>query len=197
VRYRKYMRRRLAVLIVATLASGACSACGPETTSFRTTDRTDITRVGPPSAAYEVYLAGQLAAKTHVWSSGGFISSSDDTMTHIGFEISNTSPRPVVFDSHALELVAFNGKGETLPPPRLATITPLELPLVTIAPGETMMLAAYFQLAVRPRSVDSMELRWTVRAGSDEYHQITGFVRDDDAQIVERLPPADLRSPRS
>src|SRR6266853_738962 len=70
VRYPEDMRR-LAVLVAAVLAGGACSACGPETTSFRTTDRTDPNRIGPPSAGYDVYVAGQLVAKVHVWSSGG------------------------------------------------------------------------------------------------------------------------------
>jgi hypothetical protein len=187
----------MAVLIAAVLASGACSACGPETTSFRTTDRIDTARIGPPSAGYDVYVTGQLVAKVHVWSSGGFVSSSDDSMTHVGFEINNASGQPLVFDADAVDLIAFDGDGAPLPTPRLATITPLDLPLVRVPPGETAVLAMYFQLAVRPRGVESMQMRWLLRAGNDEYRQITGFVRDEDATIIERVAPPDHRSPKS
>jgi hypothetical protein len=191
------MGHRLAALVAAALACGACSACGPETTSFRTTDPGDPSRIGPPSAAYDVYLAGQLVAKVHLWSSGGFVSSSDESMTHVGFEIGNASNRALMFDGNALELVAFDSTGAKLPPPQLTTITPRGPALVMIPPGETVVLAVYFQLAVRPRNVFSMETRWMLRTSSDEYRQITGFVRDDDAPIVERAPPVDPRSPRS
>jgi hypothetical protein len=188
------MGHRLAALIAAALACGACIACGPETTSFRTTDRADTSRIGPPSAAYDAYVAGQLVAKIHVWSSGGFISSSDVAMTHVGFEISNASNRSVAFDGDALELVAFDSSNAALPTPQLTALTPRNPALVMIPPGETTVLAAYFQLPVRPRSVFGMEARWVLRTGSDEYRQITGFVRDDDAPIIERVPANDLRS---
>jgi hypothetical protein len=184
------------VLVAAIVASGACGACGPETTSFRTTDRSASDRIGPPSAGYDVYVAGQLVARAHVWSSGGFISSSDQPITHIGFEISNTSARPVLFDGDALELRAFDGDSAALPAPRLTSLSPAGLPLVTIPPSETVVLAAYFHLPVRPRGIDSLEARWTLRTGNDEYRQITGFIRDDDAPIVERMPTQDLRSVR-
>src|SRR5690349_21075266 len=72
----------------------AVAACGPETTSFRTTDRGDGSeRAGPPAAAYVV----RDAAQVRVWSNGGYIGSSDEPMTHVAFEIRAT--RPVVFDS--------------------------------------------------------------------------------------------------
>src|SRR5262245_51979550 len=113
------MSHRLAAVIAAVVASGACGACGPETTAFRTTDRTDATRLGPPSAAYDVFVAGQLVARTHVWSSGGFVSSSEDSMTHVGFEISNASAQPVMFDGDSLELAVFDDSSTALPAPRL------------------------------------------------------------------------------
>ncbi|TMQ12550.1 MAG: hypothetical protein E6J90_31060 [Deltaproteobacteria bacterium] len=184
------MGHRPAALVAAALACSACGACGPETTSFRTTDHSDTTRFGPPSAAYDVYLAGQLVARAHVWSTGGFISASDEPMTHVGFEISNAGNQSLMFDGDALELVAFDSDGDRLPPPRLTAITPRGPSLVMIPPGDTIVLAAYFLLPVRPRNVIGMEARWMLRTASDEVRQLTGFLRDDDAPILERVPPA-------
>jgi hypothetical protein len=42
-----------------------------------------------------------------------------------------------------------------------------------------------------------MVARWTLRGDADEYRQVTGFVRDDDAQIVERVSRPDPRFPSS
>lgn len=190
------MSHRLAALAVVAIA-GATPACGPEITSFRTTDRSDARRVGPPSAAYEVFLGGQLAASAHVWSTGGYVSSGDEPMTHVGFEINSRSLRPLTFDAEALELVVYDETGAALPATRFTAITPLGPTLVTVPPGSTVVLGAYFALPVRPRSVSSMVARWTVRGDADEYRQVTGFVRDDDAQIVERVPPPDPRFPSS
>lgn len=184
------MGHRLAALLPAALACGACSACGPETTSFRTTDRADTGRIGPPSAVYDVYLAGQLVGRAHVWSSGGFVSSDDVPMTHLGFEISNASRQAMMFDGDALELIVFDTGGGPQPRTQLVSITPRGPSLVQVPAGETTVLAAYFRLPLRPRNVVGMEARWVLRTGTDEYRQLTGFVRDDDAPIIDRVPPA-------
>lgn len=183
------MTHRSAAVVALALACWASSACGPETTSFRTTERSDPERAGPPSAPYDVYLGGKLVAQTHVWSSGGYLSSTDEPMTHVGFEIRNTASHALTFDGDLLELLVFDRSGKPLPQPKLTSITPLGPALITVAPGDTTMLAAYFLLPVRPRTVDSMQVRWTLRLGSDEYRQVTGFVRDDDAPILDYVAP--------
>ena len=161
------------------------AACGPETTSFRTTDRADeAERAGPPAAAYDVRLSDQPIAKVHVWSSGGYVSISHEPMTHIGFEIQNTSSHPIVFDGDALELVVFDASFAALPPTRFMTTTPLGPAQLPIAPGKTITLASYFLLPVRPRVVDTMQVRWSLRANDQTYLQITRFTRDDDFPIL-------------
>jgi hypothetical protein len=191
------MSTRAAVLTAVVLAGGLAAACSPETTSFRPTDRIAPQRLGPPSTGYEVYLGGQLIARAHVWSNGGYMSSGDDPMTHVGFEINSATMRPLTFDADALELVVFGDDGQTLPPARFSSITPLGPSMVTVPPAATVMIGAYFLLPVRPRGVDSMQVRWTVRCDTDEYRQITGFVRDDDAPFVERMPAAKRAGPSS
>jgi hypothetical protein len=172
--------------LIAIVLAG--SACGPEITSFRPTDRTDPERAGPPSAAYDIRIAGQRVAHAHVWSTGGYVSSTDEPMAQVGFELENPGMLPVTFDGDTLELVVFDSGGTRLPPPRLTAIAPLGPSLIQVMPGKTALLAAYFLLPVRPRAVDRMQVRWTVRAGDGEYHQITPFVRDDDdAPFVERV----------
>jgi hypothetical protein len=59
---------------------------------------------------------------------------------------------------------------------------PAGLSLVTVPPASTVLLGVYFQLPVRPRSIGNLQVRWTLRLDGDEYHQVTGFLRDDDAQ---------------
>jgi hypothetical protein len=174
------MGHRLAALVAVVIA-GALTACGADTTAFRPTDRSDAGRVGPPSAAYEVFLAGQLVARAHVWSSGGYVSSSDDPMTHVGFEIRSATMRPLMFDADALELALYDDDGAMLPPARFATLTPLGPSLVVVPAGSTVVLGAYFLLPVRPRGVETMHVRWTLRNDTDEYRQVTGFLRDDGA----------------
>ena len=35
------------------------------------------------------------------------------------------------------------------------------------------------------RTVEAMQLRWTLRTETDEYREITGFVREDGAKTTE------------
>jgi hypothetical protein len=189
--------RVAALAVVVVVVAAVATACGPDTTSFRPLDRSDPSHAGPPSAMYDVYLAGQLVSRTHVWSNGGYISSSDEPMTHVGFEVSSTTMRPLAFDVDALELVALDDDGATLPAARLATITPFGPGLIAVPPASTIVLGAYFLLPVRPRSVTTMQIRWTLRTDSEEYRQVTGMVRDDDASFNSYAPPSTARFPSS
>ena len=153
------------------------AACGPETTSFRTTERADP---GDEAALYELP-----AATVRVWSNGGYIGTSDEPMTHVGFEIRNTGARPVVFDGDALQLVVTGTNGVPLPAPRFVTITPLGPSQVTVAPRSEAQLDTYYQLAVRPRVVESMKIRWSLRAGGETSEQVTSFVRDDNYPVTD------------
>lgn len=188
------MYPRLAVL--AALLGGALG-CGSDTTSFRPVDRNDPRHAGPPSAMYDVYLAGQLVARTHVWSNGGYLSSSDEPMTHVGFEIASTTMRSLALDADALELVVFDRDGGKLPPARLSSITPVSPSLITVPPASTVVLGAYFVLPVRPRAVGSMQVRWTLRTDHEEYREVTGMVRDDDAPVNGYTPPGAGKQPSS
>jgi hypothetical protein len=179
------MPHRLAAPLAVGIACAACAACGSDATSFRPIDRSDPDRAGPPRASYDVHIAGQLVAQAHTWSSGGYMSSSDEPMTHLGFRIVNRGARPVIFDGDALDLAVFDDDSTRLPATQLTSITPLGPSLIVIQPAMAAVFAAYFQLPVRPRAVETMEVRWTLHAGDGEYHQITGFVRDDDAPVAE------------
>ena len=174
---------RAFLIALVTLA-----ACGTETTTFRTTERTDAEeRPGPAAASYDVGV-GSATAIVHVWSNGGYIGNSDDPMTHVGFEIRNTSSRPLIFDSDALELVIFDSNGARLPPTRFTAVTPLGPARVPIATHATVALDAYFRLPVRPRMVDQMRVRWVVLAGDTHYIQYTSFVRDDGSPFETTDP---------
>ncbi len=158
-----------------SLALLALAACTPETTSFRTTDRGDgVDRGGPSSAAYT--LRG---ASVHVWSNGGYIGSSDEPMTHVAFEIRNTSTHAIVFDGDALAIGLADTHGAALPPARFVTVTPLGPAKVTIESGATTMLDAYFLLPVRPRQVEAMHVHWALVIDDLRAERTTGFVRDD------------------
>ena len=195
--YPRTMRLGLVLLAAGVVVAGV-TACGPDTTSFRPTDRTDPSHAGPPSAVYDVYLAGQLVARTHVWSNGGYLSSGDEPMTHVGFEISSTTLRALAFDADALELAAFDSDGGALPAPKLTSITPSGgPPLINVPAASTVVLGAYFALPARPRSIGSMQVRWTLRTDAEEYRQVTGLVRDDDAQINAYAAPGSARFPSS
>lgn len=166
------------------------AACGPETTSFRTTDGSDPDR--PSAALYAMHDA----ARVDVWSNGGYFGSSGEPMTHIGFEIRNTSSAPIVFDSDALRLVVFGAYGALLPPARFTAVTPLGPAQVSIAAGATKTLEAYFVLPVRPRRIDAMRVRWSLKIGNTGYDQISSFTRDDDYPVLDP-PPAVRRLPPS
>jgi hypothetical protein len=166
-----YLRVALAFSLVA---------CTSETTSFRTTDRGDGSEPGGrPAAAYEVTAAGAPVARIHVWSNGGYIGSSDEPMTHVGFEVDNVGARPIVFDADALRLVVFDARGATVPGTTFTAVTPLGPSLVVVAPGEVTSFDAYFRLEVRPRVVESMRVRWALRVGGEAMTFHTRFVRDD------------------
>lgn len=174
--------RFAALLVVA--------ACGPETTSFRTTDQGDgKERTGPPAAAYVVRLGGREVANVHVSSNGGYIGSSGEPMTHIGFDIRNTATTPIVFESDALRLVVIDKHGAPLRPTAFTAVTPLGPAQVPIAAGATAALDAYFWLPVRPRVVETMRVQWALTSGDDRYDQTTSFVRDDDYPVTEPPPP--------
>ena len=160
----------------------AMAACGSESTTFRTTDRSD----GSEHAA-AVYVV-QDTTQVRVWSNGGYIGSSEEPMTHVGFEIHNTSGHPINFDSDALGLAVFDKYGAPLAPARYVAVTPLGPAQVPIASGATATLDSYFLLPVRPRSVETMRVHWTLQLGDTRAAQITTFVRDDDYPVSE--PPA-------
>lgn len=170
------------------LASLLLAACAPETTSFRPTDRVDGgERASPAAAVYDVRISGDLVANVHVWSTGGYIGTSDEPMTQVGIEIANVRSRPIVFDGDDAALAIFDASGAPLPDTRLVAIVPLGPSQVTIAPGATQQLELYFQLPVRPRVVDSMQARWSLVADGARSAQVTNFVRDDAGPVV--LPP--------
>lgn len=168
------------------LALVAVAACGPETTSFRTTERGDEAR--PGAAAYAVRWDGA-AADVHVASNGGYVSTGEEPMTHVAFEIENLGPGPIDFDADALALRVFGRGGLALPPATFAMVTPLGPAQITVAPGTTMVLDSYFVLPVRPRAVESMRVRWSLRAGDARHVEETSFVRDDDFPVLETSTP--------
>jgi hypothetical protein len=159
------------------------AACGPETTSFRTVDASDPDR--PSAALYAV----RGAARVDVWSNGGYFGSAGEPMTHVGFEIRNTSSAPIVFDSDALRLVVFGAYGVPLPPARFSAVTPLGPAQLSIAPGATRTLEAYFVLPVRPRMIDAMRVRWSLKIGDAGHDVLSSFTRDDDYPVLDS-PPA-------
>jgi len=159
----------------------AVAACGPETSSFRTTDRGDPDR---PTAAQHVVPN---VAVGDVWSNGGYIGSSDEPMTHVGFELRNTSSRPIVFDADALRLSLFDKYGAALPPARFSAITPLGPARIAVGAGTTKAFDAYFVLPVRPRVVGTMRVQWSILANDRLYDLTSNFVRDDDEAVTE--PP--------
>jgi hypothetical protein len=172
--------------VLASIVLGACGACGPEITSFRSLDKGDGShRAGPPSAAYDVRMADLPVADVHVWSNGGYISIDEEPMTHIGFEIHNTSARSIVFEDNAVELTVLDNTTSALPPTRIASIEPVGPAQRSIRSGATIMLGGYFVLPVRPRAVAAMQVRWALRAGGQRYLQVTRFTRDDDDPVVD------------
>lgn len=167
-------------LSLATLL--AVAACGSETTSFRPTDDSDPAR--PSAALYAV----RDAARVDVWSNGGYVGSSGEPMTHIGFEIRNTGSAPIVFDGDALRLIVTGARGAFLPPAAFTVVTPLGPAQVSIAAGSTQTLEAYFLLPVRTRVVDTMRVQWALKIGDARYDQISSFTRDDEHPVWD--PPA-------
>jgi len=186
---------RFVAVLSVIFASGAC---GSETTAFRPTDKADDNdHAGPPGAVYDVEIDGLSVAQVRVWSSGGYISATDQPATHLGFEIHNAGARPLVFDTRALELTVFDVGRAALAPTRLTTMAPLGPAEITVAPHATIVRAAYFRIPVRPRGIDTMRLRWSVRYGDERYLQVTSFVRDDDGPVIEHPTLIDAAAPRS
>ncbi len=168
------------------LALLAVVACGPETTSFRTTDQGDE-RV-PAAAAIDVRLAGG-AATVHVWSSGGYVSATGEPMQHVGLDVANVGTTRIDVDTSALELRLFGKGGIALPAGKLSTVAPLGPAVVPVAAGTTTQLDGYFVLPVRPRAVEAMQVRWSIRAGDERYIGEARFVRDDDVPVVDTAVP--------
>jgi hypothetical protein len=176
---------RLYCIAVAIIAAG----CGPETTSFRTTDKGDGSDLDHPArAAYDVGATDRRVAHIEVWSSGGYIGNADQPMTHVGFEVENTGHRTIVFDGDALSVVVFDNAGAMLPPTTFVVIAPLGPSQISVSPGATVTLDSYFKLHVRPRIVDSMRVRWSVRVDDERYDETTNFVRDDDYPVLDNRP---------
>ena len=164
-------------LIVFAAAAAACAAaCTPQTTSFRPTDRIDGSseRAGPTAAVYDL-----TDARVHVWSTGGFIGTSDDPMTHVGIEIQNLGKRPIVFDGDAVALAIYDANGGSLPVPMLTSIVPLGPAQLEIKPATTVILDTYFKMPVPLAQVARMRVRWSLKFGDERHVDVTNFVRDD------------------
>jgi hypothetical protein len=178
------------------LLLGALASCGPETTSFRTTDRSDGSeRDTPPAAAYDVEVARKRTANVYVWSNGGYIGTSNEPMTHVGFEIRNRSQRPLVFDAESLQLIVYDKHGRALPRTELTVVTPIGPDKRPIAAEAAVVLDVYFTLHVRPRAVETMRVRWALEIGDERYTQWSSFTRDDEFPTYE--PPSTTTQPGS
>lgn len=169
------------VLAIAVLA-----ACGSETTSFRPTDANDPAR---PAAA-RIAVAKDI--RVDVWSNGGYLGSSDEPMTHVGFEIQNGGTSPIVFEARQLALDVFDKRGAALPSARFVAVSPLGPDQIAVAPGETKTLDAYFLIPVRPRVIETMRVHWRIRIEDRHYRQTSSFVRDDDYPVAD--PPLSTAS---
>lgn len=181
---------RFAVL-AALLAS-----CGPDTTSFRTTDKSDGEAHTPAAAVYDVRAGARVVARVHVWSGGGYLGTNDEPMTHIGFDVENVGRQPVSFDGDALALSVFDSTGAALPAASFTTVTPIGPSQVVIAPGARATLDSYFMIPVALRVVDHMQVRWSLRIGNDRHVGTTSFTRDDEFPVIDnRREPS--QSPRS
>lgn len=157
-------------------------ACGPEVTSFRTTDTSDPAR---PGAALVTVENGVTVA---IWSNGGYVGTSDEPMTHVGFEVRNTSAEPAVFEGGGLALTVLGKHGETLPIVKFVAVTPLGPADVSVPARSTTALDSYFMLPVRPRAVDTMRVHWSVRIEGASHDQTTSFVRDDGYPVLDVTP---------
>ncbi|HET7506475.1 MAG TPA: hypothetical protein VFK02_35895 [Kofleriaceae bacterium] len=188
------MRRSLRALQLLAVAvstlTGACAGCGPETTSFRALDKGDDAEL--PGAAYDVRMGESPIATVHVWSNGGYVSISKQPMTHVGFEIRNTSPQPIAFDTDALELTTFDNTATQLPRAEITSIEPSGPTLRPVRPGAAILIGAYFAIPVRPRAVEAMQIGWALRTGDLRYVQFTRFTRDDDYPVVDAPHTADV-----
>ena len=174
------------IMLRALSALALVATCEPETTSFRTTDRSD--GLDPPAAAYDLSWRGERIAHVRVWSEGGYIGNTDEPMTHIGFQIENKGSTVIRFDTSALQLIVVDKRGKALPKPVFTTVTPLGPELVSIWPGTTVTLDSYFTLYVQPMAVARMGVSWSLRYDGRRYNETTHFVRDDDKPVLEYRP---------
>ena len=76
------------------------------------------------------------------------------------------------------------------PAAKFTAVTPLGPAQVSIAAGATKTLEAYFVLPVRPRMIDAMRVRWSLKIGNTGYDQISSFTRDDDYPVLDPPPAA-------
>lgn len=156
-----------------------------ETTSFRPTDYVELSDARTAAAAYDI----QDVARVHVWSTGGFISNSDDSMTHVGIQIENIGGHGIAFDGTTFELVIFHECGAQLPNPTLTSIVPLGPCHLLIPPGTSVTFDLCFKLAVHPQLVASMRASWFILAAEERIGRTTNFVRDDELRSRRRWPP--------
>jgi hypothetical protein len=164
----------------------AFASCTPETTEFRATEETDPSDP-ERGASYRIRVGQRGAACVQVWSYGGYVGTSDEPMTHVGFDIRNTGAEPLVFDVSDLRLAIQGPQGRKLPLPKLTSVTPLGPEKIRIPPGSSTRFDSYFQLTTPPAEVEKMQVRWALSAGSAETEHLTTFVRavDDDMPVLE------------
>ena len=157
----------------------ALASCTPETTEFRTTEESDPSDP-ERGTSYRVRVGQRGAACVQVWSKGSYVGTSDEPMTHVGFDIHNTGSEPLVFDVGDLRLALEGDRNRKLPSPQLTAVTPLGPEKIRIPPGSSTRFDSYFQLETPPTAVEKMQVRWKLSAGASEAAQVTTFVRDDN-----------------
>ncbi|MEO7730358.1 MAG: hypothetical protein ABIY55_05260 [Kofleriaceae bacterium] len=120
------------------------------------------------------------------------IGKSDESTTHVGFQIENIGRHGIEFDGDTFELVIFHKSGAQLPDPILTSIVPLRPSRLPIPPATGVTLDLYFKLAVRLQHVASMRASWSILAAEQRIVRSTNFVRDDDGPAIRPRP--DLRA---
>ncbi len=164
------------------LVGASIAGCGNYPESFEPSERvTAISPEGTLAAEYPIRGTTGDLGEVKVWSRGTFrgkVNGQERTLLHVGFDIENSTDRPLMFDTSSIRLESAQANSKVFGGLVPASVVGQG----AIAGNSDGTVDAYFELphGISPQEMDSFRVRWDVSAGAQTFSQRTPFLEVPD-----------------
>jgi hypothetical protein len=171
--------RRAVAWATVTVGAVALAGCGSTGAFVPAEKATAVSPMGYPAAEYDLEIEKSDMGDARVWSEGAMrmeLQGEKTTAVHVGFQLENTSDRPMRVDIGRTTLDVGLGKTKVINLQPTRIVGQLDVP-----PRGDRRIDLYFRLpkGVRPYDVQALKVKWELNNAQDRFSQQTPFIKPD------------------